>query len=65
MDPNEAPMLVYVSFPSLKDPDHHEEFKNTGECVTFVKWSTFEKWVKSVPGPKRPEEYKKLKKNIE
>jgi len=63
---NEKPFL-YISFPSLKDPGHEEgpEKRHTGECITFMKWETFLKWEKSVSGPQRPEEYKKLKKKIE
>ena len=62
LDPNEDPLL-YVSFPSLKDPEHESgpELKETGECITFVDWKTFKKWENSVTGPNRPEEYKKLK----
>ena len=35
---------LYVSFPSLKDPDHVKgpELMETGECVTFVEWDNFE-----------------------
>jgi len=37
-----APVL-YVSFPSLKDPDHRGDL-HTGEVVTFVPWETFLPW---------------------
>nr|WP_255216383.1 NAD(P)/FAD-dependent oxidoreductase [Pseudenhygromyxa sp. WMMC2535] len=43
--PGRAPVL-YCSFPSLKDPTHdpgpHQ--RHTGEVVTFVPWSAFERW---------------------
>lgn len=41
----EAPVL-YCSFPSLKDPEHDPgpEQRHTGEVVTFVPWSSFERW---------------------
>lgn len=41
----EAPCL-YVSFPSLKDPEHDPgpEQRHTGEVVTFVPWESFEPW---------------------
>lgn len=40
-----APVL-YVSFPSLKDPTHEPgvECRHTGEAVTFVPWETFLAW---------------------
>ncbi len=40
-----APVL-YCSFPSLKDPRHDPgpELRHTGEVVTFVPWSSFERW---------------------
>lgn len=43
--PGEAPVL-YVSFPSLKDPswDPGPESRHTGEVVTFVPWEAFERW---------------------
>lgn len=41
----DAPVL-YVSFPSLKDPLHDagEAVRHTGEIVTFVPWETFLPW---------------------
>jgi all-trans-retinol 13,14-reductase len=38
-----APVL-YCSFPSVKDPLHTPNDRHTGEVVTFVPWSVFEKW---------------------
>ena len=38
--------VLYLSFPSLKDPKHdpgvHQ--RHTGEVVTFVPWESFRKW---------------------
>lgn len=36
------PPILYVSFPSLKDPDHDPgpEMMHTGECITFIQWKT-------------------------
>ncbi|MDP6946150.1 MAG: NAD(P)/FAD-dependent oxidoreductase, partial [Myxococcota bacterium] len=47
--PGEAPPaaeVLYCSFPSLKDPHHDPgpEQRHTGEIVTFVPWSLFERW---------------------
>lgn len=41
----QAPVL-YTSYPSLKDPAHTpgESSLHTGELVTFVKYSQFERW---------------------
>ena len=38
-----APVL-YVSFPSLKDPTHASNEHHTGEVVTFVPWEVFAPW---------------------
>lgn len=65
-NPDEKPHILYVSFPSLKDPDHDsgEELKETGECITFIKWDTFQKW-ENTTLKKREEDYIHLKKEIE
>jgi all-trans-retinol 13,14-reductase len=61
----DAPML-FVSFPSLKDPHHEagEKQKHTGEVVTWINWELFSKWEKSSRGD-RPEEYRELKRLIQ
>ncbi len=58
--------ILYVSFPSLKDPKHDlsDKVKHTGECVTFLDWKYFEKW-ENTSFKKRPEDYQQLKKQIE
>ena len=65
-DPKARPPILFVSFPSIKDPAHDptEMKKHTGEVVTFVNFELFKKWQDSKRG-KRPEEYDELKKNIE
>ena len=62
----EKPPILYVSFPSLKDPLHNEgpEKKHTGECVTFLDFKHFEQW-KDSDFNKRPEAYLRLKDEIE
>ena len=48
-DPESEPHILYISFPSLKDPDYDpgKKVKHTGECVTFLDWDLFEKWANS------------------
>ncbi len=57
----EAPLL-YCSFPSLKDPAHDPgpSQRHTGEVVTFVPWSAFERW-RGQPWRKRDADYERLK----
>lgn len=62
----EAP-IIFVSFPSIKDPEHkknHGSQFHTAEVVTFVAWDEFKKWEDSKLG-KRPEDYKQLKESLE
>jgi len=58
--------ILYVSFPSLKDPQHvpSENNYHTGECVTFIPYDEFEQW-NETNRTNRPEEYKKYKQEIE
>ena len=60
-----APVL-YCSFPSLKDPEHDPgpDQLHTGEVVTFVPWSLFEKW-QDTKWKKRGDDYEALKKQYE
>lgn len=62
----EKPHILYVSFPSLKDPEHKAgpKQKHTGECVTFLPWEFFNKWKESAHGD-RQEDYEAMKKEIE
>lgn len=59
-----APIL-YTSFPSLKDPEHDPgpEVRHTGEVVTFIPWSVFERW-KSSGWKQRDDEYEALKSRL-
>lgn len=65
-DESQRPHLLYVSFPSLKDPHHDSgpDQMHTGECVTFVDWKEFAKWQHTQFGDREPD-YEALKKNIE
>jgi len=60
----EAP-VIYVSFPSLKDPDHDPgpDHIHTGEIVTFVPYGAFEKW-NDRAWRKRGEAYEALKEDL-
>jgi all-trans-retinol 13,14-reductase len=60
-----APVL-YVSFPSLKDPsyDPGPEGRHTGEVVTFVPWETFEPW-RDTAWHRRGPEYERFKADLE
>lgn len=63
-DPQSIAPILYVSFPSLKDPLHHsgEEQRHTGECITFVPWDAFERWKETRRGhrEKSYQDYKKV-----
>lgn len=63
------PPVIYVSFPSLKDPKHEGVSKegkplHTGEVVTFVPWEYFEEWKETKVG-RRGDSYKEFKKDME
>lgn len=57
--------ILYCSFPSLKDPSHDPgaEQRHTGEVITFVPWSAFEKW-RGTRWKRRGQEYDDLKERI-
>ena len=57
--------LLYVSFPSLKDPlyDPGPELRHTGEIVTFVPYDTFAPWV-GTEWRKRGADYEALKQQL-
>ncbi|HAZ11462.1 MAG: hypothetical protein A2X86_10790 [Bdellovibrionales bacterium GWA2_49_15] len=61
-DPNSLAPILYVSFPSLKDPKH--EGGHTAEVVTFVPYQAFTQWEGTAKG-KRGDEYLRFKKNLE
>jgi len=56
-----APPMVFVSFPSLKDPG---QGKHTAEVVAFTGWETFSEWQDSDYGA-RPPAYQGFKALIE
>jgi all-trans-retinol 13,14-reductase len=58
----ERPPLMFVSFPSLKDPAHDPgpAGKHTAEAVAWVEWADFAPWGSSRPGA-RPAAYESLK----
>ncbi len=60
-----TPPGAFVSFPSLKDPQHDpgEKCRHTAEVVTSTSWDTFGKWPESTLAH-RPEEYVAFKEVI-
>jgi len=62
---SERPHTLYLSFPSLKDPDHQpgKDLIHTGECVTFIPWDEVKEWESSQFG-KRDEKYKEWKEEV-
>ncbi len=62
-DANSIAPILYVSFPSLKDPKHKSEM-HTGEVVTFVPYDAFEKW-HGTNVRKRGDDYLQFKKDLE
>lgn len=60
-----APVL-YVSFPSLKDPTYQAglERKHTGEVVTFVPWEVFLPW-RDKRWMRRGEDYESFKQKLQ
>ncbi len=64
-DPAALAPILYLSFPSYKDPTHQpgaEQF-HTGECITFVPWDLFQRWRGSAYGD-RGEDYLALKNEL-
>lgn len=58
-----APPLVFVSFPSLKDPSHSSG-RHTAEALAFTSWESFRQWQESAHGA-RPPAYEGFKALIE
>lgn len=65
IDREEAPPMMYASFPSLKDPDHDPgpSMLHTGELVTFVPYERFAAW-REGRWRRRGEDYDALKKDL-
>ena len=57
--------LLYISFPSAKDPSATQKNPNfsTIEAITVANWDSFSKW-KEQPWKKRGDEYNRYKKQI-
>jgi len=62
-DVSQAPPVMYLSFPSLKDPQHTGSH-HTAELVTFTDYSLFEKWKETRRGKRTPD-YMEFKKTFE
>jgi all-trans-retinol 13,14-reductase len=64
-DPFKALPMMYVSFPSAKDPEWNQHYpgKSTVEVITLGKYEWFEKWAKETWN-QRGEEYEALKKQF-
>lgn len=65
-DPKSEAPVLYMSFPSLKDPRHvpGPQMRHTGEVVTFVPWEAFDKWKETRRGKRAPD-YRDFKRDIE
>jgi all-trans-retinol 13,14-reductase len=57
-DQPEPPML-FVSFPSLKDP-HHTGVKHTAEVISWVSWDPYRAW-EATKHDHRPQDYEAYK----
>ncbi len=57
--------VVYLSFPSAKDPDWSNRYpgKSTIDIITLIRYDLFEKW-KDTPWKKRGAAYEALKENF-
>jgi all-trans-retinol 13,14-reductase len=55
--------VVYISFPSAKDPDWTNRYpgKSTIDIITLIPYETFEKWSDDTTWKKRGESYESLK----
>jgi all-trans-retinol 13,14-reductase len=64
-DINKELPLVYISFPSSKDPDWQTRYpdKSTIDILTVMPYDKFEQW-EGTDWKKRPEEYETLKENL-
>ncbi len=64
--PSGSPPGMFVSFASLKDPNHvpGPQQHHSGEIMVWTDWSTVARWA-DVPRAERGEEYVKFKKEVE
>lgn len=64
-NPNSEFPVVYISFPSAKDPDWENRYpgKSTVEIITLAPYDWFRKW-EDARWKKRGEDYEKMKENF-
>ena len=64
--PNGVPPGMFLSFASLKDPEHDPGAKrrHSAELVAWTDWSVVERWAGQAPG-ERSEDYAAFKKQVE
>ncbi|MGH1361823.1 MAG: phytoene desaturase family protein [Burkholderiaceae bacterium] len=64
--PDGAPPGMFVSFASLKDPDHNPgpAKKHHGEVIAWTDWSTVAQWADTEPD-RRGEDYQDFKRRVE
>lgn len=64
--PNGIPPSMFVSFASLKDPQHNPGSKqqHAGEILVWTDWSTVERWA-NTPAAERGNDYADFKKKVE
>lgn len=66
LNENSRPPILYISFPSVKEPEHatiNGEVRHAAECITFVEWEIFEKW-QNTQYKNREEAYEKFKADL-
>lgn len=68
VEKNEGPTILYIAFPSLKDPKNQKYSENqkpihTGHVAVYVPWDSFKKW-KDTKIKRRGEEYETFKESI-
>ena len=63
---DERPGGMFVSFPTLKDPEHEpgERQRHTAEIVVMTRWDAFAPWAATTHG-RRPADYAEFKARIE
>jgi all-trans-retinol 13,14-reductase len=64
-DPDAAMPLVYISFPSAKDPDFARRHpgRATIDVITLARWDSFARW-SDTRWKKRPQEYGAMKEKL-
>ncbi len=64
--PSGAPPSMFVSFASLKDPQHDPgpKQRHSGEIIVWASWPTVERWA-NLPSAERGEDYAAFKTSVE